>query len=137
MQSMLPTHATEEAAGAGNGARSDRRRAVLVWVAPEFLQSPGIIRIFHESELLPVAENKWDDFIRSANESGGFAVEGRLAEANHGAGIWISPESAHTLELMIPWAFVRSVVTAPELEARKVFGLARNGKSIRTKSHVP
>lgn len=104
---------------------------------PEFLQSPGILRILHEAELLPVAENKWEEFIRSATETGGFALEGRLAEINHGAGIWISPESAQGLELMIPWAFVRSVATAPELEARRFFGLPGNGKWKPSKNGVP
>ncbi len=129
-------HAGNEAAGA-NGSRSDRRREVLIWVAAEFLQSPGILRILHEAELLPVPENKWEDFIHSAVESGGFALAGRLAEAGHGAGIWISPESAPGLEVMIPWTFVRSVATAPELEARRIFGLARDGKFTQPKSRVP
>jgi hypothetical protein len=129
-------HSENETAG-GNGARSDQRREVLVWVAPEFLQSPGIVRILHEAELLPVPENKWDNFVRSAVESGGFALTGRLAEASHGAGIWISPESAPGLEVMIPWMFVRSVATAPELEARRIFGLARDGKFNQPKSRVP
>lgn len=123
---MTPSHALKERANGKSGARSDSRRQVLVWIAPEFLQSPGILRILHEAELLAVPENKWTEFIRSAVEAGGFALEGRLAEINHGAGIWISPEGGQDLELMVPWAYVRSVATAPEREARKVFGLARN-----------
>ena len=130
---MIPSHASSEK----NGARGDQRRQVLVFVAAEFLQSPGMLRILHEADLLQVPEDKWDDFIRSAIESGGFALGGRLAEANHGAGIWISPESLHGLELMIPWAFVRSAATAPEVEGRRVFGLARNGKGTRSESHAP
>lgn len=131
------SHATDEIAEEKNPKKSDRRRQALVWVAPELLQSPGIMRILHEAELLPVPENKWEDFIRAAVETGGFALAGRLAESNHGAGVWISPESELGLELMIPWAFVRSVVTAPELEARRVFGLAQDGKWSGSKRHVP
>lgn len=132
---MPPT--AHEVAPAKNGVRSDRRRQVLVWLAPEFLQSPGTLRILHEAELLPVTENKWADFIRAAVESGGFALEGRLADANHGAGIWISPESSPGLELMIPWGFVRSVATAPEQENGKIFGLARNGSWARPNGRAP
>jgi len=131
------SHTTDEIAEEKNQKKSDRRRQALVWVAPEFLQSPGIMRILHEAELLPVPENKWEDFIRAAVETGGFALAGRLAESNHGAGVWISPESELGLELMIPWAFVRSVVTAPEFEARGVFGLAQDGKWSGSKRHVP
>ena len=50
-------------------------------------------------------------------------MTGRLAEANHGAGIWISPVNVPGLELMIPWTLVRSVVTAESAQSSKAFGL--------------
>ena len=127
--------AVNHASGSANESAADPRRQVLVWVAAEFLASPGMMRILHEAELLSAPEDKWNDFIRAAVESGGFALGGRLAEANHGAGIWISPESARGLEVMIPWGFVRSVAAASALESRKVFGLARNGRLTPGKIH--
>jgi len=130
-------HPTENHASERHGIHADTRRQVLVWIAAEFLQSPGMIRILHEAELLPVPEEKWHIFLRSAQESGGFALGGHLAEVNHGAGIWISPESSEGLEVMIPWPFIRSVVTAPAPDARKVFGLARNGNLIHGADGAP
>jgi hypothetical protein len=50
-------------------------------------------------------------------------MTGRLAEVSHGAGIWISPVNAPGLELMVPWLFVKSVVTAETPEPSKIFGL--------------
>jgi hypothetical protein len=38
-------------------------------------------------------------------------------------GIWISPENLAGLELMIPWQFVKSVVTAESPQSSKAFGL--------------
>lgn len=130
-------HSANEPAGDINGNKGERRPQVLVWIAPELLQSPGMLRILHEAELLPVPEDKWEEFIRASMESGGFALGGRLAEIHHGAGIWISPEHEQALEVMIPWMFVRSVVTAPDAEPRRVFGLSRNGKSMQPKTGIP
>ena len=96
---------------------------VLVWVAPQFLQSSGMLRILKEAEFFSIPEEAWDKFIQSAEEAGGFALGGRLVESNHGAGIWISPLNVHGLELMIPWPFVRSVVTAQDPQSPKMFGL--------------
>ena len=62
-------------------------------------------------------------------------MTGRLAEANHGAGIWISPVNVPGLELMVPWQLVRSVVTAESPQTSKAFGLmsdlARPGAGAR------
>jgi len=94
-----------------------------VWVAPQFLQSAGMLRILREAGLLSVPESDWDKFLDDTEEAGGFALGGLLVEAHHGAGIWIAPENTQGVQLMIPWQFVRSVVTAQEPEHTKAFGL--------------
>jgi hypothetical protein len=102
---------------------SEVRRHVLIWVAPEFLRSSGMIQLFTEAGIFLPSEDELDQYIRSAEAAGGFAMTGRLAEVSHGAGIWISPVNAPGLELMIPWPFVKSVVTAESSQSSKVFGL--------------
>lgn len=102
---------------------SEPRRHVLIWVAPEFLKSSGMIQLFTEASIFLPPQNDLDEYIRSAEAAGGFAMTGRLAEANHGAGIWISPVNVPGLELMIPWSLVRSVVTAESTQSSKAFGL--------------
>ena len=91
---------------------SEPRRHVLIWVAPEFLKSSGMIQLFTEASIFLPPLNDLDEYIHSAEAAGGFAMTGRLVEANHGAGIWISPVNVPGLELMIPWHLVKSVVTA-------------------------
>jgi hypothetical protein len=100
------------------------RRHVLVWVAAEFLESEGMLHILHECRAISGTEKDWDKIVESAEDSGGFALAGKLVDANHGAGIWISPLQDAGLEIMIPWHFVRSVVTAEEQRQIKSFGLA-------------
>jgi hypothetical protein len=102
---------------------SEPRRHVLVWVAPEFLKSSGMIQLFTEASIFVPPQNDLDEYIRSAEAAGGFAMTGRLAEANHGAGIWISPINVPGLELMVPWQLVKSVVTAESPQSSKAFGL--------------
>jgi hypothetical protein len=102
---------------------SEPQRHVLIWVAPEFLKSSGMIRLFTEAGIFSPPENDLDGYIRSAEASGGFAMTGKLAEANHGVGVWISPVNVPGLELMIPWQFVKSVVTAESPQSSKAFGL--------------
>jgi hypothetical protein len=99
------------------------RQHVLVWVAPQFLQSAGMSRILREAEFFSLTDEEWDAFVKSAELAGGFALSGMLAEPNHGAGIWMSPVTMPGLELMVPWAFVRGVVTAKDPESSKMFGL--------------
>jgi len=99
------------------------RRHVLIWVAPEFLKSSGMIQLFTEASIFLPPENDLDEYIRAAEAAGGFAMTGKLAEANHGAGIWISPVNVPGLELMVPWHFVKSVVTAESPQTSKAFGL--------------
>jgi len=96
---------------------------VLVWVAPQFLQSTGMLRILREAEFFSIPEEAWGKFVQEAEEAGGFALGGTLVESNHGAGIWIAPPNVHGLQLMIPWPFVRSVVTAQDPHSPKIFGL--------------
>jgi len=108
-------------------ATIDPRRHVLVWVAAEFLESEGMLHILHESGAIPGQEQDWEKIVAAAEDSGGFAIGGILVDSNHGAGIWISPSSGPGLEIMIPWHFVRSVVTASEHLQDKIFGLSRAG----------
>jgi hypothetical protein len=105
---------------------SEIRRHVLLWIAPEFLKSPGLIRLFTEAGIFLPPEDDMDEYMRSAEAAGGFAMTGKLAEANHGAGIWISPADIPGLELMVPWPFVRSVVTAESPQSSRAFGLMRD-----------
>jgi len=105
-------------------------RHVLVWVDAEFLESEGMLHILQESGALGVGEHDWEKLVAAAEDSGGFALGGLLVESNHGAGIWISPPDTPGLEIMIPWHFVRSVVTASEQLQSKMFGLARAGAKL-------
>jgi hypothetical protein len=102
---------------------NEPRRHVLIWVAPEFLKSSGMIQLFTEASIFLPPQNDLDEYIHSAEAAGGFAMTGKLAEANHGAGIWISPVNVPGLELMIPWNLVKSVVTAESTQSSKAFGL--------------
>lgn len=102
-------------------------RHVLVWVDAEFLESEGMLHILQESGAITGQEQEWEKLVAAAEDSGGFALGGTLVESNHGAGIWISPPDTPELEIMIPWHFVRSVVTASEQHQSKIFGLARSG----------
>ncbi len=105
---------------------NEPRRHVLIWVAPEFLKSSGMIQLFTEASIFFPPQDDMHEYIRSAEAAGGFAMTGRLAEANHGAGIWISPVNVPGLELMIPWHLVKSVVTAESTQSSKAFGLMRD-----------
>jgi hypothetical protein len=102
---------------------SEVRRHVLLWVAPEFLKSSGMVQVFKEAGIFSPPEDDLEEYIRSAIAAGGFAMTGRLAEAGHGAGIWISPVDTPGLELMVPWQFVKAVVTAESPQESKAFGL--------------
>ncbi len=104
---------------------SEPRRHVLIWLTPEFLKSSGMIQLFTEAGIFFPQGRELDEYIRSAVAAGGFAITGTLAEAQHGAGIWISPVDTPGLELMIPWQFVKSVVTAESPQPPKAFGLMR------------
>jgi len=105
-------------------------RHVLVWVDAEFLESEGMLHILEESGAITSGEKDWEKLVAAAEDSGGFALGGILVESNHGAGIWISPLDMPGLEIMIPWHFVRSVVTASEQLQSKMFGLARAGAKL-------
>ena len=102
---------------------SEPLRHVLIWVSPEFLKSSGMVQLFTEAGIFLASGDDLSDYIQSAEDAGGFAMTGRLAEANHGVGIWISPVNLAGLELMIPWQFVKSVVTAESAQSSKAFGL--------------
>lgn len=102
---------------------SEERRHVLIWVVPEFLKSPGMVQLFTEADIFVPPEGDLDEYIRAAETAGGFAMTGTLAEEHHGAGIWISPVHTPGLELMVPWQFVKTVVTAESPQTSKAFGL--------------
>jgi len=105
-------------------------RHVLVWVDAEFLESEGMLHILKEAGVITGGEQDWEKLVAAAEDSGGFALGGLLVESNHGAGIWISPSEMPGLEIMIPWRFVRSVVTASEHLQSRMFGLARAGAKL-------
>jgi hypothetical protein len=60
----------------------------------------------------------------SAEAGGGWAITGLLVESQHGAGVWIAPEKSPGLELMIPWSYVRGIVTAETPKTKQILGLA-------------
>jgi hypothetical protein len=97
------------------------RRHVLVWVAPEFLESAGMLRILEETGLIEPGVPEAVVAV-SAEAAGGCAITGLLVDSHHGAGVWVVPENSPGLELMIPWAFVRGIVTAES--PKKILGLA-------------
>jgi hypothetical protein len=105
---------------------NDLRQHVLVWVAFEFLQSEGMIHVLRELKFLPDADRDLDALLESAEQIGGFGLMGQLVESHHGAGIWVAPAGEPGLQLMIPWQYVRSVVTAQESGNSKTFGLLRD-----------
>jgi hypothetical protein len=102
---------------------SEARRHVLIWVAPEFLKSSGMVQLFTEAEIFSTPTEGMEEYFQLAEAAGGFAMTGTLAEVGHGAGIWISPVNVPGLELMIPWQFIKSVITAESPQVSKVFGL--------------
>ena len=102
---------------------SDPRLHVMVWVDKEFLESEGMLHILHETGLIADKQASWEAIVEAAENTGGFALSGYLAEAGHGAGIWISPSSESGIQMMIPWRVVKSVVTAEEERDPRVFNL--------------
>ena len=114
----------------------DPRRHVLVWVTPEYIQSEGMLHILQESEAIPGNQQGWEKILEASENTGGFALGGTLVEMHHGAGIWISPHADAGLEIMVPWQFVRCVITAQEPLSTKMFGL-REGVSPRNSSDTP
>ncbi|HEV2199430.1 MAG TPA: hypothetical protein VGR73_06400 [Bryobacteraceae bacterium] len=101
----------------------DERKHVLVWVSEEFLHSAGMLRILEETVLIEpgVTEAR---VAEGAEKAGGCALAGLLVDAQHGAGVWIAPENSPGLELMIPWTFVRGLVTAESPKQAHALGLA-------------
>jgi hypothetical protein len=116
---------------------TEPRRHVLVWVAQEFLESEGMLHILQESGAVPGQEKDWEKIVEACENSGGFALAGKLVDVNHGAGIWISPPGDAGLEIMIPWHSVRSVVTAEEQHQIKIFGLVKELAKQPVKPPVP
>lgn len=108
---------------------SEKRLHALVWVDKEFLESEGMLHILHETGLIPDQTAGWESIVEAAENTGGFALRGMLAEANHGAGIWISPLNGANLQMLIPWRAVKCVVTAEEAHDPQMFNLGlKNGK---------
>ena len=82
-----------------------------------------MLRILEETGLIEPGVPK-AQVTESAEAAGGCAITGLLVEPQHGAGIWIAPEASPGLELMIPWGFVRGVVTAESPKTKQILGLA-------------
>jgi hypothetical protein len=82
-----------------------------------------MIQVFIEAGIVLPPVDQLDEYFHAAEDAGGFALTGRLVEANHGAGIWICPVNVPGLESMVPWQFVKSVVTAGDPPSSKIFGL--------------
>jgi hypothetical protein len=101
---------------------TDERKRVLVWVSQEFLHA-GMLRIVQETGLLD-ADMSEDRVAEAVELAGGCALTGLLIEAQTGAGVWIAPEGSPGLELMIPWGFVRGMVTAESPKTKQILGLA-------------
>ena len=96
-----------------------------------------MLHILQESGAVPGQEKDWETIVEACENSGGFALAGKLVDVNHGAGIWISPPGDAGLEIMIPWHSVRSVVTAEEQHQIKIFGLLKELAKQPAKPAVP
>jgi hypothetical protein len=107
------------------------RKHVLVWVSGEFLHS-GMLRILKETGLIG-ADMPDARMAESIELAGGCALTGLLVESQTGAGVWIAPEDAPGLELMIPWGFVRGLVTAESPKTKQILGLANLVKAALVK----
>lgn len=105
---------------------SDHRLHALVWVDKEFLESEGMLHILHETGLIPDTKANWETVVEAAENTGGFALSGMLADSNHGAGIWISPPNGGSLQMLIPWRAVKCVVTAEKSPETEVFNLSKS-----------
>ena len=105
---------------------SDNRLHALVWVDKEFLESEGMLHILHETGLIADKTANWETVVEAAENTGGFALSGLLAEANHGAGIWIAPAHGSSLQMLIPWRAVKCVVTAEKVHETEVFNLSKS-----------
>jgi hypothetical protein len=102
---------------------TEARKHVLIWVKQEFLQSPGMLQILKETGIFSHPEEKWRELAEAAEVTGGFALSGKLVSCDHPAGVWIAPSSGHGLQVLVPWHFVISLVTAEEPQSSKTFGL--------------
>ena len=111
---------------------TESRKHVLVWTAPEVLQSEGMLRILEEVGLVPALDEDGNKVIEAAENTGGFALSGTLADLHHGAGIWISPVSDAGIQIMIPWGMVRTVLSANEVLPLRIGLLAEKGKEKRS-----
>jgi hypothetical protein len=69
------------------------------------------------------ADCTWRELAEAAEVTGDFALSGKLVDCDHPAGVWISPPSGHGLQVLVPWHFVISLVTAEEPQSSKTFGL--------------
>lgn len=98
------------------------RKHVLVWVSAEFLHA-GMLRILKETGLIS-PDTSEDRLAESVEQAGGCALTGLLVESQTGAGVWIAPEDTPGIEVMIPWGFVRGLVTAESPKTKQILGLA-------------
>ena len=103
------------------------KRHVLVWVDKVFIESEGMLHLLEEAGVLvsnrASRQAGWEKIVEAAENTGGFAISGTVVDDRHGAGIWICPQGGESLEIMIPWGVVRTVITAQQPESEKIFGL--------------
>ena len=93
----------------------------------QFVKAGTVLAEIDDTDYKVAVERARADFMdatASAEAAGGCAITGLLVEAHHGAGVWLAPEKSPGLELMIPWSFVRGIVTAETPKTKQILGLA-------------
>ena len=102
------------------------KRHVLVWVDKVFIESEGMLHLLEEAGVLVYnrasRQSGWEKIVEAAENAGGFAISGSMVEDRHAAGIWICPQD-ESLQIMIPWGVVRTVISAQQPESEKIYGL--------------
>ena len=130
------TYAESEAYGRTNPSSSaifslhhessvtETRKHVLIWVKQEFLQSPGMLQLLKETGIFSHPRRN------GANSREAAEVNRRLRAQRKAGGLAIIRPAcgflhpvASGLEVLVPWHFVISLVTAEEPQSSKAFGL--------------
>jgi len=102
-------------------------RHALVWITKDFLESEGMLRILEETGMMADRSGDWEKVVEAAENTGGFALTGTLTEI-HGPGIWIASPVDPGIQMLIPWHFIRCVVTAQEHPVSRMMGLMASTK---------
>jgi hypothetical protein len=82
-----------------------------------------MLQILNETGIFSHPQAEWRKLAEAAEQIGGFALSGKLITADHPAGAWICPPTGHGIEVLVPWHFIISLVTAEEPHSAKTFGL--------------